>query len=158
MLSGFLSSSWYVYGWALFERMPEDGFVCKKCEDCPEYKCYPDGADGFCDNPNIIWEPNYETNEDLYNWVTRLDLACEDKFWIGMIGSSYFIGWAVTLIPATRIADIYGRSWIYRIAMIINIIDLVCVYLVRNIYLMIAVNFIMGVVTSARISIGFVYM
>ena len=28
MLCGFLSSSWYVYAWSLFERMPEDGFLC----------------------------------------------------------------------------------------------------------------------------------
>jgi MFS family permease len=75
-----------------------------------------------------------------------------------MIGSSYFIGWALTLIWVSRLADIYGRAWIYRICMVLYIFDLVCVYFVKDITLMIAVNFVMGCLTTARISIGFVYM
>jgi MFS family permease len=159
MLSGMLSSSWYVYAWALFERMPEDGFICRDGPDGIPYGkdagCEPDK---FCNDPSIIWEPNYISNQDLYNWVTRLDLACEKDFWVGMIGSSYFIGWALTLIWVSRLADIYGRAWIYRVSMVLYIVDLIAVYLVKDITGMIIVNFIMGCLTTARISIGFVYM
>jgi hypothetical protein len=64
MLSGMLSSSWYVYAWALFERMPEDGFKCRDNISDPWETCEKDasGEWEFCENPNIIWEPKYETN------------------------------------------------------------------------------------------------
>jgi Na+/melibiose symporter-like transporter len=55
------------------------------------------------------------------------------------------------------LADKYGRKWIFRISMIVYLLDLVALYFVQTATQMIVVNFINGAMTTARISIGFCY-
>ena len=88
----------------------------------------------------------------------KLDLACQSDFTIGMIGASYFIGWACTLLILPRFADIYGRAWIYRIGMVFYFVLLCCYYVCFNVYLMIALNFCLGCTATSRMGVGFVYM
>jgi MFS family permease len=74
-----------------------------------------------------------------------------------MIGSAYFIGWASSLLFIPTLADIYGRKWIYRICLIIYMVDITMIYFVTTAKQMIAIQFVNGFVTTARLSIGFVY-
>ena len=85
-------------------------------------------------------------------------MACETKAKIGFLGSAYFIGWACTLLILPRIADNYGRKYVYRITMTIFAGLLAAVYASKTIESMIVIIFLIGACTSIRISVCFVYM
>ncbi len=101
---------------------------------------------------------DYSDKHNLHNWVEKLDLVCVSSKVIGLLGSSFFIGWACTLLWAPRLADIYGRSKIYRIAMVLVSINFCLYYVCFNVYFMIAICFMNGALTSVRSSTGFIYM
>jgi MFS family permease len=88
----------------------------------------------------------------------KLDLACQSDFIIGMIGASYFIGWASTLLILPRLSDLYGRAYIYRTGMVCYFTLICCYYFCSNVYLMIALNFCLGSTATCRMGVGFVYM
>jgi MFS family permease len=75
-----------------------------------------------------------------------------------LIGSSYFIGWVATLLILPALADYLGRKWIYRSSMVITFALYIGIYLCHSANGMIAINFCLGALTTARISVCFVYM
>jgi len=94
----------------------------------------------------------------LHNWVEKLNLECVDSFKIGLIGSSYFIGWVCTLLILPGLADYFGRKWIYRSAMVMTLSLYAAIYFCFSVDFMIVINFLLGALTTARISVCFVYM
>jgi MFS family permease len=126
------------------------------------YSCEPKD---FCGNPSITYKPDYDLthykdgeSKPLHNWTEKLDLACVSDYKIGLIGSSYFIGWVCTLLIFPGLADYFGRKWIYRIALMVSFVLYAGIYFCQNINLMIGIMFCLGAFTTARISVGFVYM
>jgi len=103
------------------------------------------------------YKPDFASGA-LHNWVEKLDLPCEKSSKIGLLGSAYFIGWVCTLLVLPRLADTYGRKWIYRLGMILTGACLSCVYVSSSINSMIAIIFCIGVLTSVRITISYVYL
>jgi len=51
-----------------------------------------------------------ELRDSYHNWIGRLDLVCASGSKIGFIGSSFFIGWFISLTFVPRLADLYGRK------------------------------------------------
>ena len=43
----------------------------------------------------------------------KLNLTCVDKDVIGMLGSGYFVGFAISSVFVPRFSDKYGRKKIY---------------------------------------------
>ena len=43
------------------------------------------------------WKIDYASKESYHNWVspTKLDLTCEKDEVIGLLGTSYFVGWVI---------------------------------------------------------------
>jgi hypothetical protein len=101
---GMLCQTWFVYGLTYFELMPKD-FLCKN--DGENWvKC---ARRDFCGIENAEWKIDYSKNRALHNYVEKLSLACNSHITIGLIGSSYFFGWALSLLFLPRLADIHGR-------------------------------------------------
>ena len=48
-------------------------------------------------------------DETFYNWVVQMDLTCVPASQMALLGSSYFVGWILTLALLPRLSDIYGR-------------------------------------------------
>lgn len=75
-------------------------------------------------NPNIKWKVDYDDSNSIYNWVTQMDLYCEEKWRIGLLGSMYFVGFVLSGF-ILLLADVYGRK---IMSIIGNLLSLICVY------------------------------
>ena len=74
------------------------------------------------------------------------------------MGSSFFAGWIVTLFIIPRIADLYGRKYIFRAGMTVQLAAFSVVMLTSNIYVMISAIFILGMCATIRTGVGYIYM
>jgi MFS family permease len=59
-----------------------------------------------------LWRINYDSPKSYYNWVdpSMLDLTCVSSNIIGSLGSSFFIGFAISCSFVPRLADKFGRK------------------------------------------------
>ena len=106
----------------------------------------------------MAWRIDYSCNTCLHNWVERLSLTCEPKWKIGWIGSSLWLGWVFTLLFIPRLADKYGRHWIYTIGMLLLLPVFITTMCSHSIDLTIVCILLQGMLSTVRVSIGFVYM
>ena len=102
--------------------------------------------------------PNYSNPDSLHNWVPKLDILCAPSWKIGLIGSSFFMGWVLSILVIPPLADIYGRRWFYTWAIFGDLIVYIWIFITHSINQMIACMFLLGVFTSGRCSLGYVYM
>lgn len=97
-------------------------------------------------------------NESLTNWVQQYDLACVKSSKIGLIGSIYFLGWVISLIILPRVADNFGRKWIYLGGMVLTVVVYTGVLLSNSVNFLIVLQLFGGIATGIRMSMGYVYM
>lgn len=83
---------------------------------------------------------------------------CESKFRVGMIGSSFFIVWCLSLLWIPRLADVYGRKNLFRIAQVIDFLLFTGMLLTNSLNVAIAIIFSIGFTTSIRLAAGYIYM
>ena len=83
---------------------------------------------------------------------------CTSKVEIGLIGSSTLLGWALTTTWLPRLADLYGRKNLYKISQICGLILFTAIFFADSLNTFIGLNFLIGVVTSLRINVGYIYM
>ena len=117
-------------------------------------------AANICEGDSRIvdWSVNTESEKYLDNWQDKLDLMCEESWKVGMLGSSFFIGWASTLLWLPSFGDKYGRKMPFAIAMVLNLFLYGVLMITKNIDVMLANLFVQGALTSVRINIGFLYL
>jgi len=101
---------------------------------------------------------NWENQTSLYNWVEQLDLICQDRAHIGLIGSVYFMGWTTTCLVVPPLSDQYGRKLIFLICISVTCLSYVWLMLTNNINVTISMMFLQGMITSGRLTVGYVYM
>jgi MFS family permease len=77
---------------------------------------------------------------------------------VGFIGSSLFLGWALSALFIPRLADIYGRRRIFMLSMAIQTLAFLGLYLSHDINLTTAFMFLFGVASVGRCSICFLYL
>jgi hypothetical protein len=121
-----MSGHWYGYSIPYFELLP--AFECYDKETAKWQECFPDD---FC-HKEVEWRYNYEDEKSLHNWVEKLHLECEQPYKIGLIGSSYFIGFSCTVFWVPSLSDVYGRSTIYRVGIFLIVLTLSCIYLAKS--------------------------
>ena len=107
---GFMTSYFLTYSISYLELQPK--YICT----------YPNGTDYACNNTvfcgtNITRRVNYADDTSLENWVEDLDLYCTPGAEVGLIGSMFFAGWAISATTLPRLGDIYGRKKVYLCAM-----------------------------------------
>ena len=73
------------------------------------------------------------------------------------MGSALMIGWCTTMLWVPRLADKYGRKWIFCGGMAGNLFFFTIMLMTHNVNVMIFVIFCIGALQSIRVSIGFVY-
>ena len=87
-----------------------------------------------------------------------MNLMCEEDWKIGFLGSSYFVGWASSLLWMPRLADIYGRKKLYITAMVADTLLFSALFFTKNINVAIAIIFSTGFFASLRVGVGFIYL
>ena len=94
----------------------------------------------------------------LNNWFIQLDLTCTSKAKIGLIGSMQFVGWAIASIFIPRLADIYGRKWVYIGSMTLQLLSMVATFFSTSIVTTIVIMFFLGFSSVGRCAITFLYL
>ena len=77
---------------------------------------------------------------------------------VGLLGSMYFVGWVISLIVISRLADKMGRRSLFLYALIAQCAVFAGVFFCKNLNFMITLMFFSGLVTGVRMSLGYVYM
>ena len=75
-----------------------------------------------------------------------------------LIGMVWFIGWVMALFIIPRIADLFGRKFVYIFTMVGGTIVYAAVLLCTNVYFLIVLFFLSGIFVGIRMSMGYVYM
>ena len=90
------------------EKVPTEYYCTYADAPGEEIICKPED---FCSDSSVLsYRPNMDLNDSYTNWISHYGLTCSSNGAIGLIASSYFIGWIVTLIIIPRISDLYGRK------------------------------------------------
>ena len=121
----------------------------------PETACV---AENICSGKIVSYEIDWEDSRSLHNWVEKLDLVCCPSWKVGMMGSTVFVGWVITMAWMPRLSDMYSRKIFLQIGMITNFAMFICMYYVTSVEWMIAITFVFGLVMTIRVNIAFVYM
>ena len=111
LIIGFNTGGFLTYSMSFLELQPK--YICT----------FPNGTDYSCTNSdfcgtNIPFRINYTDDTSLENWVQDLDLYCTPGAQIGLIGSMFFAGWALSAFFLPRTADLFGRRKVYLFSMI----------------------------------------
>ena len=114
-------------------------------------------AENICDGRVLSYDTNWDSIYSIHNWIEKLDMMCAPKWKIGMIGSMYFLGWFITLPWLPRLSDKYSRKKIVYLGMVANWIMFIVMYFTTTIDWMLINMLIIGMLTTIRISIVFVY-
>ena len=70
----YLRSAYTYYAVPYMIQYPE--YLCTSPGSTEQYECYPYDEPAFCDNPDVTYEVNYDSNVSLHNWIQTLDLNC----------------------------------------------------------------------------------
>lgn len=94
----------------------------------------------------------------MHNWITELDLICEEPYKIGLIGAIYFVSFPLGGLLFTGLIDSKGRKNVVTTATITHILCLIALVLfgdsLNKIYTII---FIMGLSYSSRVNVSYLY-
>ena len=140
---------------SFLEKVPKEYFCVY--EGSPEsVPCKPEQ---FCTDPTVVsYTPNMALHDSFNNWVQKLDLTCASPAKIGLIGSSYFIGWIITLTFMPRLSDLYGRQKIIIGGNIVQLAAFTVIMATTSYRVMIAALIIEGMVATARAQVSVVYL
>ena len=102
--------------------------------------------------------PDTSDPEYLDNWVNKLDLLCEPKYKIGLIGSMYFVGVITSLTFVPVMADRCGRKWAYLGTLCLSAFAQLALIITRNLYEVYVYEFFFGATWAGRIIVGLSYV
>lgn len=111
----------------------------------------------FCET-NFYKRPVWDYSTSLHNLYEKLDLACQSKAKVGLIGSCIYIGWSASSFILPRVADIIGRKPVFCLSMLIQTIAFIGLFFTSNIYVAYFFMFLFGVASVGRTSISFLYL
>ena len=140
-----------IYNLSYLELMPQ--FTCNYVGQTSTFTCKE--AD-FCGNSSIeyVITPSPTT---LYNWVEKLGLICRPGWQVGFLGSSFFLGWCLTLLWLPSFGDKYGRRKIFWFGNIITFGIFTVLMISKSFWLTVGMIFLNGAFESIRLSIGYTY-
>lgn len=82
-----------------------------KNELCTEHKIRED----------IYWKVDYSDKQSFHNWMTDESMYCESSIKIGLFGSFYFAGYAMSGI-ILKFSDHFGRLSVIRVGLVIQLL------------------------------------
>jgi MFS family permease len=150
----YVSNGYIFYALTYLELFPD--YICAKSvpkDQCNhELMCSTGG-----EQPNVI-RVDWTSHHSLYNWVDRLNLACEPGWKIGFIGSMYLMGWSAGCLFIPRLGDVYGRRKPFLICSALSVLVYLGLLLSKNIDLTMALYLLLGLSTPGKVNIGYVYL
>lgn len=135
-----------------------------KCTVTPDHASYIDQVctrQNICagDNRIISWEVDEDSDRSLDNWRQKLDIdMCKDTWKPSLIASAFFIGWCITLLWLPRFADVYGRKRLFAVAMAVQSFFYTVMMVTGSLNVTIMCSLFMGMLSSIRVNVGYVYM
>lgn len=146
-------ANYYSFTLSYLELEPKflwlEGDVWKSCEKSSI--CH----DGQL-TPKSEWKIDWSNSESIHNWMTQMDLYWESNFKIGLLGSTFFFGFALWGL-ILKIGEIWGRKWVLIIGAITNIILSFGLYFIDNLYAKYILLFLYGV-TCAKVVWTYIYI
>ena len=118
-----------LFGMAFLELEPKH-FECQETEHYTDSEGHDVATETWRDcSKSEICEKGYDhdhyravhDDEYLDNWVDKLELLCESKLKIGLIGSLYFAGVITTLLFVPPLSDRFGRKVIFVISLFVSL-------------------------------------
>jgi MFS family permease len=101
---------------------------------------------------------DWSDEASLNNWMTQLDLICEEPYKIGLIGAVYFISFSLGSLMFTGIIDYKGRKNMILAANLTHIICLVAlVCFADSLNKIYGIIFTTGLAYSTRASGSYLY-
>jgi MFS family permease len=96
----------------------------------------------------------------FHNWVDPevLNLTCVDTKIIGLIGSAYFLGFAISSSIIPPISKQIGRKWPYLLSVTFQLSAYILIFLSKNIWLTILGYLMVGFSAGGRVVVGLSYM
>ena len=93
------------------------------------------------------------------NWMTQLDLICEDPYKVGLLGAISFISFSIGSLLITRVVDIYGRKKSIIISSLVTPAALLILIIEqgKNLYFIYTLMFIIGLTYNVRGSTAYLY-
>lgn len=157
VIAGIMSCNLLTHGIAILELPPvEPGFICTTDTDPVGYVCAP--AD-FCDNSSITYTVDFAaSNENVYNWYTKLGLVCLPKSATSKIAIACMVGIFLGVLVIPRLGDLVGRKPVFYAALIGSIPCLILVTFTSRLLWIDIGAFIAGPCIIARMSCGFIML
>lgn len=92
------------------------------------------------------------------NWITDLDLVCEDPFKIGLLGALSFISFAIGSAFITKQADMSGRRPVIIMSSIVTpVCLLIMMTLTSSLNEIYVLVFLMGLTYNSRGSTAYIF-
>jgi MFS family permease len=139
-----------------------DAYPAYQCLDQQTKEWQACERDTICDSGMSadMWRINYDDASSFKNWVDpdKLNLTCTSKELIGMLGSLYFLGFAISAGVVPRLADKWGRKWPYIASLSLQLAAYVQLYFSKSIYYSLAMYLIVGLSAGGRVAIGTTYL
>ena len=130
------------------EKVPNEYFCTYEESPENEISCKPED---FCEDPTVLsFRPNMDLNESYINWISHYKLTCTSGGYIGLIASSFFIGWISTLVFIPRISDLFGRQRFIQFGNVIQSIGYSLLFMTRNYNVLIIAMVTMGMCSTVR--------
>ena len=145
---------WWLYSLGYLIQEPE--YECKINEkwitgdDCTVKK--------ICAGDIKDYKINWDAENSMHNWWEKLDLLCQPDWKRNSIGTAFFIGWAFTLLWIPLLSDKHNRKKFFIGG---NIADIICLSLMlftSSVNVVITLAFMMGMISSFRINVGYIYL
>ena len=98
------------------------------------------------------------SDENIYNWYTKLGLVCKPKGATSRIAMSAMVGIFLGVLFIPRIGDLVGRKPVFWVGLIASIPALVLVTITSNLLLLDIAAFLSGPCIIARMACGFLML
>ena len=144
MLIACIPTEFYAKGLPFLEQFPEYTCTTKYGREYKwtENEIWRNGIP----RKDLDWRINWDSVKTINNWVEEMDLICKPKYLIGIFGSTYMIGLALSGI-FLKLSDNFGRKRIIQIGWLLSWIIVVYLYSFPGTYWRVAMLLSLGMIS-----------
>ena len=157
LILGYMTGELIVQNMAYLELMPT--YECQDKNTHNWERCYPEDfcrADGTFSSSHVRVDEN--DPHSLNNWVEQMNLTCVPHTSIGLLGTMVFLGWMLSSAIVPRLSDIYGRKRFFLGFHVLQVLSLLALMHVKDIYAAFFCLFTLGFSGVGRSPIVYIYM
>ena len=168
VIFGIMSVNLLTHGIAILELPPkllkpsaddpdgQPGFICVTDAEPDGFPCFLEEA---CSDDTKSFNVNYDaSDENIYNWYTKLELGCRPTSATTRIALACMVGIFLGVIFIPRLGDLIGRKPVFFCALWGSVPTLAIVAFVTNLVTIDIATFLAGPCIIARMSCGFLML